>query len=298
MMGRVRLRAYAKINWGLEIPGKRPDGYHEIRTITGTISLADRITLTAAPAGIELRVRGRWGVPADAGNIAWKAAEAFRERFGAPAGVVIDIDKRIPVGAGLGGGSSDCAAVLAGLARMTGVGAEEDLVPLAAALGSDTVLFLRGGAALCCGRGEIVVPIAAPREYNVVVTRPDVSVSTAEAYGLLEPGDFSDGSGMDALALALEASAGPDQLAGLLRNAFTRPVTTRCPEVADTVAALRARNITTGQMTGSGSAVFGVAADAGHARRAAGELRALGYWAHAARTVNCGHQFMEATDDE
>jgi 4-diphosphocytidyl-2-C-methyl-D-erythritol kinase len=149
------LRAAAKVNLTLEVLGKRADGYHEIATVMQAVDLSDRITLDDADA-LELRSDSAT-VPSDASNLAWRAAAALREAARIETGVRIAVDKRIPVAAGLGGGSSDAAAVLIGLNRLWRLQwSIERLDEVAATLGSDVPFFLRGGAALARGRGEKV----------------------------------------------------------------------------------------------------------------------------------------------
>ena len=236
----VTLRAFAKINWGLELLGKRADGYREIRTVTHTVSLCDDLRVEPASGGIHVTVQGDWPAPTGDRNICWRAAEAFMRRFGKPAGVRVHLNKRIPPAAGLGGGSSDAVATLAALARLTGVADAEALADLARGLGSDTALFLTGGAALCSGRGEVVCPFACPRTYYLVLAKPDCSVATPEAYGLIAPQDFTDGSCVAALAARLAAGAEPDFLCGSLCNAFRRAVGEQYPEIGGLISAVNA----------------------------------------------------------
>ncbi|GAB4231310.1 MAG: 4-(cytidine 5'-diphospho)-2-C-methyl-D-erythritol kinase [Acidobacteriota bacterium] len=180
----ITLPAHAKINWWLEILGKRPDGYHELFTIFQSISLADevRVGLRAAP-GIELDLSDPH-LPSGPGNLAWRAAEAFLQAWGEPRGVKIALRKHIPAGAGLGGGSSDAAAVLRALNRLAGEPfSRERLAEIAAGLGSDVPFFLFGGTAVGLGRGEIVRPSPVQVVDEVIlVVWPRFAVPTAEAY--------------------------------------------------------------------------------------------------------------------
>jgi 4-diphosphocytidyl-2-C-methyl-D-erythritol kinase len=290
---RVTLRAFAKINWGLEVLGKRPDGYHELRTVTQTVSLCDLLTVEIGGDGLRLENRGEWDAPDGPENICWRAAELFQQTLGGPEGVRIRLGKRIPAGSGLGGGSSDAVAVLAALQRLTGLGSARDLEIMAAELGSDTVLFLYGGLALCTGRGERVERRSMSRGYSLVIARPEESVSTRDAYGGLGPADFTSGKSMDTLLAALESGAEPGELAPLLVNGFSRSVGAHCqaiPRLRDCMVGLGVRGAL---MTGSGSAVYGLADDDAHADSLAESLRKQGYWAVAARTVPAGYEFME-----
>jgi 4-diphosphocytidyl-2-C-methyl-D-erythritol kinase len=207
----LRLSAPSKINWTLEVLGKRSDGYHEVRTILQTISIADTVVLRQADE-LSLSVRGRaagrairqrWRAEPES-NLAYRAALLLKERSGYAGGAAIELAKYIPVAAGLGGGSSDAAAVLRGLRWLWGLSiSDEDLASLAAELGSDVPFFLYGGAALASGRGEIVEPLPDMREQLVVVGQPQKSArheKTARMYAALRPEHYSDGTRTERLA--------------------------------------------------------------------------------------------------
>ena len=170
----IRLESHAKINLFLEVLGTRPDGYHEIETVMQAVSIRDRIEIDEAPEGVDVSAEGE-GVPGGEGNIAYRAAVLLREEAGVRTGCAIRIRKGIPAAAGLGGGSGDAAAVLAGLHRLWKLDwSRERLAALGAAIGSDVPFFLWGGAAICTGRGEIVQPIRSlsPDHRFLVVTPP------------------------------------------------------------------------------------------------------------------------------
>ena len=184
-------RSCAKLNLHLEVVGRRPDGYHELRTVFQTIDLADdvRIDRRSAP-GPELVVTGA-DVPGDRRNLAWRAAEAFLRHWGGAArgGVRIELDKRIPPGAGLGGGSSNAAVVLAGMSRLWGLGNEpEGLAAVAAELGADVPFFLVGGTAVGLGRGDRLIALEdgrirpAPHDPQLRLALPPFGVATAEVF--------------------------------------------------------------------------------------------------------------------
>ncbi|MDM7993193.1 MAG: 4-(cytidine 5'-diphospho)-2-C-methyl-D-erythritol kinase [Candidatus Fermentibacter sp.] len=181
MTGCISGAAEAKINLGLRILGRRDDGYHEIRSVFHTVSLADAIEvgLTDSP-GIAIEVAGGDGrVPADATNLACRAASAFIERAGLPYGAAIRIRKRIPAGGGLGGGSSDAACTLRLLRELTGM--DPGIGSIALSLGSDVPFFLRGGAAVVTGRGDRISPIRTG-DFWAVIVDPGIPSSTAGAY--------------------------------------------------------------------------------------------------------------------
>lgn len=184
-MQTVRLYAYAKINIGLRVTGKRPDGYHEIETIFQQISLPDKVRITLAPA-VSPAIRiicNRPGIPVDARNLAYGAAERYLQRSGHCVAVEIGLEKNIPVGAGLGGGSSDAAAVLLALDRLLASPLPfTELEEIAASLGADVPFFLTGGTAYATGIGEVLTPLKIRLDRYIVVVHPPVSISTKWAY--------------------------------------------------------------------------------------------------------------------
>jgi len=191
--GQVEVRARAKVNLGLEVLGRRADGYHELRSVMWAIELADRVTLEASGAGIEIECATPH-VPRTPDNLAWRAAELVCRETGAAPGLRIRIHKRIPVAAGLGGGSADAAAVLAGLGRLRGrrLGSRR-LGALAVALGMDVPFFLGRSPALAHGRGEELRPVAASADLSLVLANPGFPLATHEVYAGLEPADYGDG---------------------------------------------------------------------------------------------------------
>jgi 4-diphosphocytidyl-2-C-methyl-D-erythritol kinase len=292
----ARLAANAKINWGLELLGKREDGYHEILTVTHTVTLCDEVEVELTNGEVGVQVSGEWLAPEGPRNICWRAVERFCAALAPEVGARVRLNKRVPPGSGLGGGSVDCVATLVALATLTGRGTQVDLERLAAGLGSDTVLFLRGGAAICSGRGEVVEPLPVPRTYWMVLARPGISVSTADAYGLISPRNLSDGSEVRELARLLAEGAEPERLGAVLVNAFRHPVGEKYPEIDEVVADLADAGALAAQMTGSGSASFGLVADEAQARAVEAAMRAAGHWSVAVQTTSCGVQVLEVTD--
>ena len=178
----IEIPSPAKINLFLEVVTRRPDGYHEIETVMQLVDLCDGVRLTRKPRGIHVSVSGA-ELPSGRGNLAYKAAELFMETAGLDAGVHIHLEKRIPVAGGLGGGSSNAAAVLVGLNRLFSLGRlREELAEIAASLGSDVPFFLSDGLALATGRGEILTPLLPWPPRWLVLANPGVPVSTAWAY--------------------------------------------------------------------------------------------------------------------
>jgi len=178
----LRLRAPAKINLVLEILRRRPDGYHQLRTVMHALELADTLTFSPGPAGIRVTCRHP-GVPSGSGNLVTRAAGLMAREAGLRPRVRIRLEKRIPVAAGLGGGSSDAAAALLGLNRFWNLHfAPRRLLRLARQLGSDVPFFLSRGCALCTGRGDRVFPWPAVPGMWLVIVNPGLAVSTARIY--------------------------------------------------------------------------------------------------------------------
>ena len=255
---RLRLRAPAKLNLFLEVLGKRPDGYHEIRSIFHTISLCDEIEVEERNEGIHLECSDP-SLPADERNLAWRAADLMRKRAKTATGVAVRLVKRIPVGAGLGGGSSDATAVLKGLNALWRLGLPEaELARLAAELGSDCAFFTRCGTAVCEGRGEIVKPLPVAGEFSFVLVCPPLSVSTAEVYRNLSRNDLT-GPRCDDTILRSAIQAGDLPLAGRkLFNRLEGPAFRLYGELAGAKRRLKEFCPYGALMTGSGSALFGM----------------------------------------
>ncbi|WP_048601132.1 4-(cytidine 5'-diphospho)-2-C-methyl-D-erythritol kinase [Rubeoparvulum massiliense] len=182
-MERVFEKASAKINLTLDVLGLREDGYHDVEMIMTTIDLADRIELIARGDEKIVIECNEGFVPTDQRNLAYQAAALLQQKADKPVGVTIRIEKRIPVAAGLAGGSSDAAATLRGCNRLWNLGLSlEELKLLGAQLGSDVPFCVQGGTALAKGRGELVTTVPNPPKVWVVLAKPDLGVSTAEIY--------------------------------------------------------------------------------------------------------------------
>ncbi len=177
----ITLKARAKINLGLSILGRRSDGFHDIQSVFQEISLCDILSISIKPGNSVISLScSDSEVPSDSSNLAWKAAEAFLSSTGEALDVSIELEKNIPSRAGLGGGSSDAAAVLKGLSQLTGI-SDIDLNEIARTLGSDVPFFITGGAAFIEGRGELISEIPAV-PFHAVLIHPKVRVSTPWAY--------------------------------------------------------------------------------------------------------------------
>ena len=258
-MPSIRLRAFAKINLGLRVLGRRPDGYHEIRTIYQTVTLADRLEVSILPrsTGVSVEVNDP-AVPGGRQNLIYRACECWRRARGFRGGVRVKLAKRIPVASGLGGASSDAAATLLGLERLTG-----DRLPpvarfkLAAALGSDVPFFLVGGRALGCGRGEEVYPLADLPRRRCLVIFPGVGQSTTEAYRDLDC-QLTAGARPRSIDTFGVWSQFPIEAWGPAENGFEEVVFAKWPKLRSLKQQLLRAGAETASLSGSGSAIYAV----------------------------------------
>ncbi len=263
--------APAKINLSLRVFGRRPDGYHEIRTVMVPLSLHDTVTVEETEGGIAVET-GDPDLPGDRSNTCFRAAEAFRERTGRPAGVRIILAKRIPRDAGLGGGSSDAAAVFKGLSAVTGIDlSREEWIGAAASVGADVPFFLGGRPALAEGIGERLAPVEWRLPFFAVIVKPPFGLSTREGYERLrrEPGGPPDPADPPAFRSW-------EDVAAWAGNDFEEAWERERPGVAGIREEIRATGARACGMTGSGSAWFGLYDDEGQARRARGALSGRG----------------------
>jgi 4-diphosphocytidyl-2-C-methyl-D-erythritol kinase len=283
--------APAKINLRLRVLGRRADGFHDIDTLFQAIELHDTVTVSLEGDAIALDVDGPdLGPPWE--NLAVRAALAYRDAADGPAGVRITLTKRIPAGAGLGGGSSDAAAVLAALAALSGDADQERLRAIGATLGSDVPFFLCGSAtARGRGRGELLQKLEPLPIADLVVVTPPVHVSTAEAYAALRAGSVATdeaGEGGDPAVGAVRTTAWAADWGAVIDEAvndFEPVLVERHPEVRRSLEALRDGGARVAILSGSGGASFGVFADAEAARAAAVAIgRRLGWPALATRS--------------
>ncbi|MFN8065773.1 MAG: 4-(cytidine 5'-diphospho)-2-C-methyl-D-erythritol kinase [Vicinamibacterales bacterium] len=250
-MTSIRVRACAKINVTLRVLGIHADGYHELRTTFQSLALHDTLTFTRTRGTFELTSDAA-DCPTDPTNLVWKAAHCLWRavgRPGEPAGVRIHIQKRIPIQAGLGGGSSDAAAALRALRLLwrAGIG-DDDLVAMARGLGADVPYFLEGGTALGVERGDLLFPLVDGAAAWVVLARPSFGVSTRDAYGWWDEAFMAKGK-------CVPAGEGRR---GEWRNDLQEPVVARHPEIGALIRRLDRAGARFAAMSGSGSAVFGL----------------------------------------
>ncbi|HEY5907176.1 MAG TPA: 4-(cytidine 5'-diphospho)-2-C-methyl-D-erythritol kinase, partial [Vicinamibacteria bacterium] len=282
--------SFAKVNLGLEVLGRRADGYHDLRTIFQTISLHDDVELR--PHASEITVRcDHPGVPDDETNLAHRAAAALREHAGLARGVSIAITKRIPVSGGLGGGSSNAAAVLAGLDRMwrLGLGAS-GLHPIAARLGADVPFFLLGGTALGLGRGDEVYAVLPQLRAEVVVIDTGRPISTAAVFRRVDAGLTPRENVNKIFRFVSSQLEGRGNAFPLLSNDLEPAALEEDPDLAAQVRDIRGilnrEGADFASLSGSGGSYFGVFSETDGARRAFSALKKAGFRAVRGRTLS------------
>lgn len=273
-MKELHLNAYAKVNLALNVLQKRDDGYHEVETVLHTVVLHDLITLRESGDGIQVSMEGE-PLPAGAANLVHRAATLLREQYQVARPVQIEVKKRIPVAAGLGGGSADAAMTLMGLAQMWKLRLDgRELRALAARLGSDVPFFLEGGAAVARGRGERVQALPALPSTWVILARPRIQVLTEWAYGQFRAADVTRRPDVPALLHAIRNRDVP-AVGRLLGNVFEEMIAARHPVVADVKARILRGEAYGASMSGTGPTVFGLMANEAAAQRVADDLRTL-----------------------
>jgi len=288
----IRVRAHAKINLDLRVSGRHIDGFHELRTIMQSIALHDVITLRATQGPCRVRCAAP-GVPEGEDNLVWRVVHrlwAALGRGGVPHGVTVTITKRIPVAAGLGGGTADAVAALHGLCRLWEAAPEPAcLRDIAGEVGSDGPFFLVGGTALGLGRGDEVYPLAELPRHWVVVAVPRRGVSTVSAYAWMDRDRAAASASRRRQRVAASWSVppvvGPVIDLAALTNDLEPSVARRRPEIRTAARALAAAGATVAAMTGSGSAVFGLFSRRTRAIEAARQLRVAGGVALVTRTL-------------
>jgi len=265
----ARVRAFAKINRSLEVLGVRADGFHELRTVFQSIALHDTLAIRAVPGAFQLTCDDP-GCPADRSNLVWRAAEQVWKaagRRGVPRDVSIQLTKRIPLQAGLGGGSSDAAAALRAFGRLWRV-KPDHLRAIGSSLGADVPYFFEGGTVLGLDRGDLLFPLVdAPRAWVVLVI-PSFGVSTKDAFAWFD------------------RDVGPKRPALRAINDLQAVVAKRHPEIGRLVRALERAGAQHAAMTGAGSAVFGLFSTRTAAQRAASLLSKRGSRTIVTRTVD------------
>ena len=290
----ITLEALAKINLTLEVLGKRPDGYHALRSVVMPVSLSDTVTLTRTYAQVALSVTAGWGVslthigPTER-NLTVRAARLMQTRYKAEGGARIHIHKRIPIGGGLGGGSADAAAVIRGLNQLWDLGLSRgEMMEVGAELGSDIPALVHGGAVLMEGRGEYVtglfqgVPPEACKGFWLVIANPGVMCPTGEVFKRWKAG-LTPAPHFLHTILASVRSGHAETAAGVLFNGLQEGVYAHYPDVAQVAERLGAAGCLGVSLSGGGASVFGLVRDEAHGQEVLQRLGAS-LWSVLVRT--------------
>ena len=285
----MRLTARAKINWTLDIVGQRADGYHLMDMLMQPVTLADEVILLPADE-ITLTTGGSPLLPADQKHLAYRAAMALKRHTGYPGGAAIHVEKRIPVGAGMGGGSADAAAVLVGLNRLWGLNlSTAELEAIGLTLGADVPFCIRGGLQRAQGVGERLTPVPLDHDLYLVAFQPCLGLSTKEVFTSLHEDGILDSDRPDNEAAQAALMRGDVQALGRAMGNVLEPVSRRMrPELDRAIRAIEESGACGARMTGSGSAVFGVYRDEAEAQRAAQALRRTYPTCSVISTASCG----------
>ena len=269
----IKIEGNAKINLTLDILGKRPDGYHEVAMVMQSIGLHDTIEMEKSAAGIALTINVPW-LRADEKNLAWRAAALMQQEYGLSGGVNMRLTKRIPVAAGLAGGSADAAAVLRGMNRLYELGlSDEKLCELGARLGSDIPFCLLGGTMLSTGRGEVLTRLSNLPETWVVLAKPRISVSTAWAYQNYDEQGAEQHP--DNARIQQEIARGDRKaVAKLLCNVLESVTIKRYDVISRYKTMMLEQGAMASMMSGSGPTVFGLVGSRVQANKIADHLRA------------------------
>lgn len=271
----LELKALAKINLGLDVLGRRENGYHDVRMVMQTIYLYDKVTLnkTEEP-GIQLKTNLSY-LPVDDKNIAYKAAKMLMEEFNIEDGIEIILDKHIPVAAGLAGGSSNAAAVLVGMNRLFQLGlSQQELMDRGVKLGADVPYCVMRGTVLAEGIGEILTPLTPMPKCFVLVAKPGISVSTKTVYEKLDAKEIEDHPDIDGIIEGLD-EGDLNKVAASMGNVLERVTIEDYPIIDEIKNVMKEEGALNAMMSGSGPTVFGIFDDKAMAKQAEQKIRQL-----------------------
>lgn len=272
----MRLKAFAKINLGLDVIGKREDGYHEVRMIMQTVDIFDRLEINIADSP-EIRISSNLSfLPNDENNLCYKAAKLLFDEFDIKKGITINLEKKIPVAAGMAGGSSDAAAVLVGVNKLFDLKlSTKELMERGVKIGADVPYCVMRGTALSEGIGEILTPLPAMPHCYIVVAKPKINVSTKFVYENLRLDTINEHPDIDGMIEAIKADS-LEGVAGRLSNVLETVTCREYPVIEEIKQFLKDRGAMNALMSGSGPTVFGIYSDRPAAFEAVMELRKTG----------------------
>lgn len=274
-MNIIKLRAYAKINLGLDVVGKREDGYHEVKMIMQTINLYDQITMRKInDTNIYLKTNLHY-LPVNEKNLVYKAAKLLKEEFNIEQGIDIKLDKRIPVAAGMAGGSSDAAAALVGMNKLFDLGlSKKELMERGVKLGADVPYCILRGTALSEGIGEVLTPLAPAPECYVLIAKPGISVSTKFVYGNLNLSELKEHPDIDGMIDDI-SNNNLYGIANKLSNVLETVTIKEYPVIETIKQEMIKRGALGSIMSGSGPTVFGLFDDKKMAKDAFYHMKSL-----------------------
>lgn len=268
----ITRKAYAKINLGLDVVRRLPNGYHEVRMIMQNVGIYDVLIFEKAEAGITLQVDHQ-ELPADGSNLIWKAAKLLLDTAGIQGGVRITLEKHIPIAAGMAGGSTDAAAAFLGINELYEIGYDiEQLKALGVKIGADVPYCIQGGTALAEGIGEILSELPAPPACYLVIAKPDINVSTKFVYENLRANELTYHPDIDGMIKALEMG----DLKGItdrLGNVLETVTVPAYPIIEEIKTVMRREGAEEALMSGSGPTVFGIFTEKEKAEAAAQRVR-------------------------
>lgn len=274
-MNKLELKALGKINLGLDVLGRRENGYHDVRMVMQTLYLYDQITITKKETpGIELKTN-LFYLPVDENNLAYRAAKLLMEEFDIKEGVSIYLDKHIPVAAGMAGGSSNAAAVLFGINRMFDLGlTQQELMDRGVTLGADVPYCIMRGTVLAEGIGEILTPLPALPKCYVLIAKPPISVSTKLVYEKLDSHEIEEHPDIDGIIAGLEAQD-VKKVAACMGNVLEKVTIEEYPVIEEIKNVMKEEGALNAMMSGSGPTVFGIFDNKHLARKAADKIRKM-----------------------
>ncbi len=275
-MDRLDLNALGKINLGLDVLGKRENGYHDVRMVMQSVYVYDRICVEKKrEAGIELSTNLGY-LPVNENNLAYKAARLLMDEFSVQEGVKINLEKHIPVAAGMAGGSSDAAAILHGLNRMFEMGlSKEDLMKRGVELGADVPYCIMRGTALAEGIGEVLTPLPRIPKCFALIAKPPIIVSTKTVYEKLDALEIVDHPDIDGIIEGLN-QGDLDEICACMGNVLEKVTIEDYPVIEEIKNVMKENGAINAMMSGSGPTVFGIYKERKQAKAAGEKIRALG----------------------
>lgn len=272
-MDKIKLKALGKINLGLDVLGRRPNGYHDVRMVMQTVYLYDQILLEKTDKeGISLKTN-LFYLPVNENNLAYRAAKMLIDEFAIKEGVHISLEKHIPVAAGMAGGSSNAAAVLYGMNRLFQLGlTDQELMERGVKLGADVPYCIMRGTVLAEGIGEELTPLPAMPKCHVLLAKPPVSVSTQKVYEKLDAQEVTKHPDIDGILLGLQ-TGDLKKITSSMGNVLENVTITEYPQIERIKDVMKEEGALNAMMSGSGPTVFGIYDDKILARRAAARIR-------------------------